>query len=438
MGAIRVSAARPTVETASALPFLFTLTVYQYSLMTGAFADIRIGSANLQVTFVTLMLVACAIIQRERVVEALGWQVILVLAMGLVFIPFKMLDGLLHPEGIQGMRLFFILPLVWGLYAANVTDDATRSKVATIIIWNCVFIAVFGLVHFFFFPSVVLTAAQNDAFQKGNISLIPGHSQEAAFFGNPSGYGAILVTGLFAIYLTRRRTLPYALAFLVIALASYISISRAAALFATLLVGLYFGSGVSFRRPQSLLRILGIVVAGIYVVSRFPFFWLAAQAAAGKWGILGGGDAVSISSFGDKLGSGRLEGYKVGLQIVFKDFGHIFLGAADTEEPVIGDVNFSDNSFIFLALGFGVPLTVLCIATVLRRTIPLRFPRGLRHVLTLVFIYATLITTPAIGWDMWLLYAVGLLFVSDDFVFARAPAPAADPVRGAVPSPATE
>jgi hypothetical protein len=436
VGTIRVSAARPAVETVSALPFLFTLTVYQYSLMTGAFADVRLGSASLQVAFVTLMLIACAIIQRERVIAMLGWQVFLVLALGLVFIPFKMLAGLLHPEGMQGMRLFFILPLVWGLYAAYVTDDATRNKVATIIIWNCVFIALFGLVHFFFFPSVVLTAAQNDANWAGNISLIPGHSQEAAFFGNPSAYGAILVTGLFAIYLTRRRTLVYAVAFLVITLATYISISRSAALFATLLVALYFGSGVSFRRPQSLLRVLAIVIAGVYVVSRFPFFWLAAQAAASRWGILGGGGDASISSFGDRLGSGRLDGYKVGIQIVFKDFEHIFLGAADTEEPVIGDVNFSDNSFIFLALGFGVPLTVLWIATVLRRTVPLRFPIGLRGALVLAFIYVTLITTPGLFWDMWLLYAVGLLFISDDFAFA--PAPASESIRAVVASPATE
>jgi hypothetical protein len=436
VGTIRLTAARPAVETVSALPFLFTLTVYQYGLMTGAFADVRLGSANLQVTFVTLMLIACAIIQRERVVQLLGWQVLLVLALGLVFIPFKMLAGLLHPEGIQGMRLFFVLPLVWALYAAYVKDEETKGKVATIIIWNCVFIAVFGLVHFFFFPTIVLTSAQSVAYHAGNIDLIPGHSQEAAFFGNPSGYGAILVTGLFAIYLTHRRTLIYGLAFLTITLATYISISRSAALFATLLLVLYFGSGVSVLRPQSLLRILAIVVAGIYVVARFPFFWLAAQAAASRWGILGGGGAESISSFGDRLGAGRLDGYKVGIQIVFKDFGHIFFGAADTEEPVIGDINFSDDSFIFLALGFGVPLTVLWIATVLRRTIPLRFPSGLGHALVLAFIYATLITTPGIFWDMWLVYAVGLLFISADF--GLAPAPLSDSIRVAAPSPATE
>lgn len=413
--------AHPASEMVSTFPFLFTLAIYQYSLMTSAFADIRLGSANLQVTLVTLMLIGCAIIQRERVVQQLGWQVLLVLGLGLVFIPFKMLTGLLNAQGIQGMRLFFILPLIWALYAANVNDDATRSKVATIIIWNCVFVALFGLVHFFFFPSVVFSSTVNDAYRAGNISLIPGHSQEAAFIGNPSGYGAVLVTGLFAIYLTGRRTLLYALAFLVITLATYISISRSAALFATLLFALYFGSGVTFRRPLSLVRIIVIVLAGIYVVSRFPFFSLAAQAAASRWGVLGGGGVGSISSFGDKLGSGRLDRYQVGLQIVFSDLGHIFLGAANTEEPVIGDLNFSDNSFIFLALGFGVPLTVLWIATVLRRTIPLRFPNGLGPALALAFIYVTLITTPGLFWDMWLVYVVGLPFVSDDFNWTATP-----------------
>lgn len=436
MGSFRLTAAPSALDTEGAQPFLFTLAVYQYALMTGAFADLRLGPANLQVTMVTLMLIGCAIIKRERVVELLGWQVLFVLGLGLAFIPFKMMVGLLTPEGVQGMRLFFILPLMWGLYAAYVDDEATRSKVATIIIWNCVFIAVFGLVHFVFFPTVVLSPTQTEAYRAGNISLIPGHSQEAAFFGNPSGYGAILVTGLFAIYLTRRRTLTYALAFLVITVATYISISRSAALFATLLLALYFGSGGSLLRPQGILRILAVIIVGMYVVSRFPFFSLAAQAAAGRWGLFHAGGDASVSSFADQLGAGRLAQYKVGLQIVFKDLGHIFFGAANTEDPVIGDVNFSDNSFIFLALGFGVPLTLLWIATVLRRTVPVRFPGGLRHALILAFIYVTLFTTPGIGWDMWLVYVVGLLFISDDFRFT--PTSASDPVRAAPPPAAAE
>jgi len=413
MGTVRLDLTYPEVETVSPLPFLFTLTVYQYGLASAVFNDIRLGSANLQLTLVTLMLIACAVIQRERILQVLGWQSVLVLGLGVVFIPFKMLTGLLLPDGIQGMRIFFILPLVWALYAANVTDEETRQKVASIIIWNCVFIAIFGLVHFFFFPRVVFSSTVNEAYRAGNIDLIPGHSQEAAFFGNPSGYGAILVTGLFAIYVTRRRTLTYVLAFLLITLATYISISRSAALFATLVAVVYLASGVTVRRPQTLLRILAVVVAVVYVVSRFPFFWLAAQAAASRWGLAGGGAVGSVSSFGDKLGAGRLDRYEVGLQIVFKDFSHIFFGAPNTEEPIIGDINFSDNSFIFLALGFGVPLSVLWIATVLRRTVPIRFPTTLPHALILAFIYVTLITTPGLFWDMWLLYAVGLLFLSD-------------------------
>ena len=417
-----------TLEADSGQPFLFTLAVYQYALMTAAFADVRLGPANLQVTMVTLMLVACAVIRREQVLQALGWQAVLVLAIGFVFIPFKMISGFLQLEGVQGMRLFFTLPLVWALYATYVTDDVTRNKVATIIIWNCVFIAVFGLVHFFVFPSVVLTAAQNDAYKMGNISLIPGHSQEAAFFGNPSGYGAILVTGLFAIYLTRRRSLTYGLAFLLITLATYISVSRAASLFATVIAILYLAGGVSPQRPKTFIPILAAVAAGAYAIVRFPFFLLAAQAAAGRWGVLGGGGGSSVSSFTDKLGAGRLEGYGVGVQIALGDLRHIFLGAADTEDIMIGDVNFSDNSFIFMALGFGLPLTLLWMATVLRRTVPMRIPAKLAPLLVLVFIYVTLITTPGLFWDMWLIYAVGLMFVTDDF--NSLPAPVLTPAYG--------
>ena len=199
MGEIRVTTAYAGRAESHAGFFLFTLGVYQYALLTLVFADLRLGPANLQVTLATLLLFACAVARRERVAHALGWQALAVLGLGVAFIPVKMLTGLLTPEGLQTMRMFFILPLVWAVYAAYATDQATRTRIATIIIWNCVFIGLFGLVHFFFFPTVFLSPAQTEAYKAGNIYLIPGHSQEAAFFGNASGYGAILVAGLFAI-----------------------------------------------------------------------------------------------------------------------------------------------------------------------------------------------------------------------------------------------
>jgi len=394
--------------------FLFTLAAYQYGLLTSVFADLRLGPANLQVTLVTLLFVVCAIARRDRVVQALGWQALTVLALGVVFIPFKMLIGLLSPEGLQTMRMFFILPLVWAVYAAYATDSVMRARIATIIIWNCVFIAVFGLVHFFFFPSVVLSSAQTEGYKAGNIYLIPGHSQEAAFFGNASGYGAILVTGLFAIYLTRRRSLPYMIAFLVITAATYLSISRSASLFATILLVLYLADGLTLRRPQTLVPIAALVALILYVVARVPFIGLAIQVAGGRVSSLGRVGAGPTSAFADPTQVGRLQRYEVGLQIAFRDFSHIFFGSADKEEPIIGDINFSDNSFIFLALAFGVPLALLWIVTVLRRTIGMRIPRDLRQIMIFLFIYVTLITTPSLSWDMWLVYAVGLLFIGED------------------------
>jgi hypothetical protein len=405
----------PRSQREGAFIFLFALATYQYAVMTAAFANIRLGPANLQVTLVTMMLCWCALLRRERVIELLGWQAMAVLAMGVVLIPLKALAGLLHLQGVQSLRLFFILPLIWSLYAAYIEDEDARRAVATIIIWNCVFIAAFGLIHFFFFPSVYLGyAGITDTPLALNISLIPGHSQEAAWFGNPSGYGAILVCGLFALYITGRRTLSYVVAFLVIALGAYVSLSRAAALFTTILFALYLGGWVSLKRPQGLVAIVGIIAVAAYVLLRVPFFLLAIRFAATRAGLMHQSGVGSFSSFADQSAAGRWPGYKVGFRVAFGDFSHIFLGSADNEDIIIGDVNFSDNSFIFLALGFGAPLAVLWLVTVLRRVAPIRMSIRLPQALVLFFIYATLFTTPSISWDMWLLYVIGLLFIADE------------------------
>jgi hypothetical protein len=379
--------------------------------MTAAFANIRIGPANLQVVVVTGMLLTCAVLRREQVVISLGWQVMAILGMGIVFIPFKMLAGLLHPAGLQSMRLFFILPLVWALYASYVADDRTRSRVATIIIWNCVFVALFGLVHFFIFPSVYLGYATTEMPAGLKIAIIPGHFQEAAFFGNPSAYGAILVAGMFAIYLTHRKSLPYVLAFFVMALGALVSVSRAALAFTGLLVVVYLASGISLTRLRGWLPVIALGAGIWYVFMTVPFFGFAVQAAAHRLGLYNVGTGEVLGSFGESVTGGRFPGYQVGLRVLFKDFSHIFIGSGDTEDIVIGDINFSDNSFIFLGLTFGVPLAALWITTVLRRTVPLTLRGGIPHLLLLFFIYATLFTTPSIGWDMWLVYAIGLLFV---------------------------
>jgi hypothetical protein len=47
----------------------------------------------------------------------------------------------------------------------------------------------------------------------------------------------------------------------------------------------------------------------------------------------------------------------------------------------------------------------------------------------LLFIYVTLITTPSLSWDMWLVYAVGLLFIGED-AGRRDPLPAAGRAPG--------
>jgi hypothetical protein len=111
---------------------------------------------------------------------------------------------------------------------------------------------------------------------------------------------------------------------------------------------------------------------------------------------------------------GRITQYKIGLQFVFSDFTHVLVGGRISENVRIGDVTFSDNSFIFLALEYGVPLTLLWIGVVLTRIVPLRISTRIPYLLTLLFLYWTFFTTPSLFWDLWLVYAVALLFVAPD------------------------
>ena len=96
------------------------------------------------------------------------------------------------------------------------------------------------------------------------------------------------------------------------------------------------------------------------------------------------------------------------LQILFSDVPHFLLGGLPTDTFISNDIVFSDNSFIFLAIGYGIPLAVFWILIVLFKMVPLRFKGG-GQVILLVFFYGTIFHTPALFWDLWVLYILGIL-----------------------------
>ena len=389
--------------------FFAVLFIYQYMIMSSVFYNLRFGSANLQITIITLLFIFCAYLSGPKIIKSLGWKVILVLYLGLIFIPLKILIGQLDIISIQGMRLFYMLPLFWSLYRVYADDDKSKDKVNKIIIWNCLFIAIFGIIHFFFFPSVVLSESLPPEVQAGNIYRVPGHFQEAAFFGNSSAYGCILLTGLFGIYLSKKKDLLYSIIFIVILLGVFLSVSRWATLFGVIVFVMFIKDKLKLRM-RSLLQLFLILILLIFILSKLPYFSLTLQYAFEKWGLSAILSGESIIE--QRIYAGRFPGYGVALKILFGDLSHFFSGGPQMEDFIINGINFSDNSFIFLAIGYGVPLAILWILIVLFKMVPIQLIKTKAQFLLLIFFYGTIFSTPALFWDIWVLYVLGIMHVT--------------------------
>ena len=392
--------------------FLFALFIYQYAILSAVFYNLRLGPANLQITSITLLFIFCALLQWKKIIESFNWKIIVVLSLGLMFMPLKILVGKLDISGLQGMRLFYILPLFWLLYRVYAKTEDMKKKVINIIIWNCLFIAIFGIIHFFFFPKVFLSTTLTEEYKAGNIALILGHSQEAAFFGNPSAYGCILLTGLLGIYLTKKKSLLYSIIFVIILLGVFLSVSRWATLFSVIILIMFLKDKFKLRM-RSLLQLFFILTLTIFILSKLPFFSLTLRYAFEKWSFSAILSGESIKA--QRIYAGRFPGYGVALQILFSDLSHFLFGGAQMEDFIIGNIKFSDNSFIFLAIGYGVTLAILWILIVLFKMIPLRL-KGKAQVLIFVFFYGTIFSTPALFWDIWLLYILGIMNVASSKV----------------------
>ena len=396
--------------------FFFLLFIYQYMLMSANFYNLRIGPANLQITITTLLLIFCTYLINQKIIRLLGWQVILILYLGLMFIPLKILMGMMDISGIQGMRLFYMLPLFWALYNGYANDDKSKETVRKIIIWNCFFVAIFGIIHSFIYADQLHVNTWVDLIKRGLVGRVPGLKAEAAFFGNPSAYGCILVTGLFGLYLSGKKNIPEIVIFFTIFLSVFLSGSRWAALFSIIALIMFLKDNLKFRRRNIKYTFLTLIIASSFLYIMYyvlPNFLYAFLATYNKWGIsslVSGGD---VNFFIEKIIGTRFPGYEVGLRILFSNLSYFLLGGTQWETFINNGIQFSDNSFIFLAIGYGVPLAILWILIVLLKMVPILPIKTASRFIMLIFLYGTIFSTPGLFWDPWLLYIMGILHCSN-------------------------
>ena len=267
---------------------------------------------------------------------------------------------------------------------------------------------------FFFFPYTFITDPITGELLPGKILSFAGHSREAAFLDNPSAYASLLLTGLLGIYLTKRQGIVYSIGFGVIFIGLVLSVSRWMVLL-SIVVLIMFLKDKLMAKVRYLINGLFVLILGIVAFRRLPFIYTAFKYAYDRWNlsevIFGG----SIGAWVMRVFGNRIDKNKLGLEILFNDVKHLLLGGLTTDTFIRGDISFSDNSFIFVMLSCGVFLGILWIIFVLFKIVPLLKFRGKNRVFLLIIFYGTILTTPALYWDFWVLYMLGILH----FIFAK-------------------
>jgi len=384
--------------------FLFLIFIYQYIILFSNFYNIRLGYVNLQIFSIYLSFIILAFLFINKITKSLGWKIILILSMGLLFVPLKILLGYLKINQVQGMRCFFSIPLFWSLYRVFVIKDDIKNKVLKIIIYNCFFIAIFGIIHFFFFPEILINRVDTAAL---NIYSIPGHYSESAFFGNPSYYSAILVVGLTAIYLSKCKNLLYSLMFIVIFFGIGISTSRLAIIFSIIFLVLFLKNLISGKHLLTVIVLL-IIILVVSIFFESIYFLKAFEYGIGKLRIKTLISEKNIISWINEIMPKRVTKSEIGLKSLFFNTSNFFFGTSELKYLCKGDTSFSDNSFIFICLNYGMPLGILWIFIVLLKIVPIRLLKG-KYIIIFSFFYANFLLTPSVYWDLWLLYVLGII-----------------------------
>lgn len=356
--------------------FYFALIIYPYMFLWAYYYPIKLGIVHLQVLIPTFMYLFAALCQPIKVIKTLNFSTIAILWGGVILFLLQVLLDFTSMDKLPVIRIIFTIPLFWSLYVVFIDTFEKKQKIIKIIIWNCIVIGFFGIWQWLFFPDFV--------------------GRVISFLGGANVYANFLVIGLLAIDTQKKSTLNILIAiFLFICIT--LGASRWAGIFAIFILYriIICGKGHKMR------RIFIIVMCFIFLIMFKPIYIEPIQ--------------YNVNRFvNNPLPTSRIEKIMVGLGQIYNSENNFFIGG-NLKVPVIKrDVEFSDNSYILLALNFGVIFAFFWIYIVLMKSIV--FKKIKENKIALIYFLGTLFFNNALLWDMWLFYVLGVITCSDKHI----------------------
>lgn len=282
----------------------------------------------------------------------------------------------------------FFLPFYFFL-AIKMIDTSKKAKlVARVIVVSAIIQALVGVIHATFFPDVNWLGQV-----VGEEGFVAG-SRETGIFTNASGYAYSLCVGLFllAAYIPAAKGHQKYLLMLLSAFIFYgVLLSKSRFPIAVSLILLFIPIIRTNRARLRLILFFGVLA--LFVFCFHEFFDTLLQGIG--WRFENGNDE-------------RTTKYFLALQFLLTNFSSVIAGISTAMQAISYDgVTFSDNSYLTVALNFGVPFTLIYFYCFLKSGFQ-RF-KTFNQRSVLFFIFASMVITNAILWNFWILYVFAVV-----------------------------
>lgn len=401
---------RATGEQVGYFFFRGLIILYPCLLLWSNIYPVRIGGITFQLILAISMVVLATGASFSKVLGKMGVGWIVIIAVGTIALA---LGNTLSAENRITLatlnvvlRAFVMFPLYGALCLAYLTNAKRKQQTNKLVLIVVSVSAIFGIVHFWFFPNFVLMNEDlHDFLSFENIGLL-GYFRESGFMGNPNGWGAFLLAGMIALLygdLLKKRGMLGILVALLLAYSISLSASRLATGFALLLLAIAvrraLGHLIALHSPIEILLIFFIFIVlfgGAAVVRIDPF----------TPSFYGPSRVVN-----DELVENRIASSELGVRALLVDPMEFLLGLpldlANERLVDVGGLTFSDNSFVLIAIRYGIPAALGWTIGVIASLMKLKESR--RDIIPLCYVGATLLLNNAVLWDIWMFFVLAAI-----------------------------
>lgn len=322
--------------------------------------------------------------------RAIVWWVLMVAAMLILFLRALFYNSTWISLLLSVQAVFF-LPFCLFLVLKLVDSAKKKQVILNILIWTTILNALVGIIHHYFFPTVNILSRL----------LVEGYgfienSREVGLQGNASAYAYFLVLGMLAIIQkvssdnVKRSQVIYFFFSLILCWGIILSISRG-----PIIVALVLFAYIAYcLRGSKLFWLMMVIISfvGIYI----------------GYELLG--ETLKFFSYRVEGGDiSRAIKYSLALNMLFSNTSHFILGVP-SQVIATTEVNgflFSDNSYLTVALDFGVIFAILFLGCYIQ--LLLRLFKEKNQLMLLAIYLIAMFFTNAILWNYWILYVMALL-----------------------------